>query len=304
MEETYTIRAVEKMTGLPQQLIRTWERRYGVVQPSRTSTGRRRYSRCDVEKLTLVKAAIDAGNSIGAVARLDVAVLRRMVSAQATVLGLEQVQSTGASETVLSDCLAAVRALDAPRLAQILAYAATEMGPMRFMSEVATPLLHHLGEEWRADELHPAQEHLASEVVRAQLMRLLVAYQPLGEVPVAVVGTLRGSIHDLGALMAAVTASVAGWSVKYLGASLPAEEIIWAARAAQARAVLISIVYPPDDPNIAQELIALRRIGGNDLAMFAGGRAAGAYRRTLEDAGFVECRTLAELRDNLEAMRT
>jgi len=304
MDNVFTIRAVARMTGLSQNVIRTWERRYGVVTPVRTATNRRRYSSRDVEKLRLVKAAIEAGNSIGAVANLSVEALRRMVQPVPVAGGpLHPLQAESDPTLVVRQCLESSCDLDAAALDRILTQAAVELGPGRFAAEVAAPLLDAVGEAWRADELHPAQEHLVSEVVRSQLARLLTANQPEGDAPVAVAATLRGHYHDLGALMAALMAAVSGWATRFLGSSLPAEEIAWAARSSAAQAVLISLVYPPDDPRVPRELTELRRILGKGYPIAVGGRAAPAYATAISESSITHCQDLASLKTFLDRIR-
>ena len=67
----YRIAAVSRLTGMPVPTIRMWERRYEVVTPARSAANGRLYSRSDIERLTLLKAAVDAGHAIGTVAALD-----------------------------------------------------------------------------------------------------------------------------------------------------------------------------------------------------------------------------------------
>jgi DNA-binding transcriptional MerR regulator len=57
----YSIGAVARQLALPPATIRTWETRYGVVVPKRTSGGQRLYSPMQVELLRLVKAAVEGG---------------------------------------------------------------------------------------------------------------------------------------------------------------------------------------------------------------------------------------------------
>lgn len=69
-EGGYRIAAVSKETGVPIATVRMWERRYGVVSPARSSGNSRLYSRQDIERLSLLKLAVDAGHAIGTVANL------------------------------------------------------------------------------------------------------------------------------------------------------------------------------------------------------------------------------------------
>ncbi len=72
----YAIGAVSRLTGISTHTLRIWERRYGAVIADRTESGRRIYSRRDVEKLGLLKILVDRGFSIGQIANLDLEELR------------------------------------------------------------------------------------------------------------------------------------------------------------------------------------------------------------------------------------
>jgi DNA-binding transcriptional MerR regulator len=66
----YSIGAVAQMLESTPATLRSWEERYGVVLPLRTATGRRLYSRADVEQLRFVKDKVDAGFSAADAHRL------------------------------------------------------------------------------------------------------------------------------------------------------------------------------------------------------------------------------------------
>jgi len=57
----YSIGVVARLLGTSPATIRTWEDRYGVISPQRSSGGRRLYSRDEVERLRFVKMKIDEG---------------------------------------------------------------------------------------------------------------------------------------------------------------------------------------------------------------------------------------------------
>ena len=78
--DSYPISAVAKMTGLSVHTIRAWEKRYGVVEPSRTDTQRRVYSREHVRKLRLLGTLVDSGQTISSVANLTVSELEKSVN--------------------------------------------------------------------------------------------------------------------------------------------------------------------------------------------------------------------------------
>ncbi|MCP5142769.1 MAG: MerR family transcriptional regulator [Chromatiales bacterium] len=77
----YRIGAVSRLTGVPADTLRVWERRYQVVTPQRTEGGSREYSEEDVARLGLIKRLVDSGDSISAVAALGLGQLADRVNA-------------------------------------------------------------------------------------------------------------------------------------------------------------------------------------------------------------------------------
>lgn len=77
---TYRIGAVSRLTGVPADTLRVWERRYAVVTPFRADSGTRLYGPEDVGRLTLIKRLVDRGDAISSVANLSLAQLRDRVS--------------------------------------------------------------------------------------------------------------------------------------------------------------------------------------------------------------------------------
>lgn len=75
----YKIGAVSRLTGLPSNTIRTWERRYQVVQPERTPSGGRVYSDKDVVRLQLIAALLELDESISSISGLSEDELRQRI---------------------------------------------------------------------------------------------------------------------------------------------------------------------------------------------------------------------------------
>ena len=77
---TYRIGAVSRLTGIPADTLRVWERRYAVVTPYRADSGTRLYGPEDVGRLTLIKRLVDRGDAISSVANLSLVQLRDRIS--------------------------------------------------------------------------------------------------------------------------------------------------------------------------------------------------------------------------------
>lgn len=98
----YRIGAVERLTGLPANTLRTWERRYSVVEPVRSDGGTRLYSDWDVARLQVMVALCRVGETIGTIASLSLEDLRER---------LEQHAAPAASAGATSDRRARVALL-------------------------------------------------------------------------------------------------------------------------------------------------------------------------------------------------
>lgn len=310
----HPIGVVARRTGLKPDLIRAWERRYEAVIPSRSGTRRRFYTDEDIGRLILLRNATREGRAIGQVAHLSDAELRALIAEDQAALveaGVERAarRRTGtrgaeAEEAMVDRCLAAVERLDGHSLEHELERGSLTLSRVRVVHGVLLPLLDEIGERWSRGTLRPAEEHLASAVARTFLGNLLSSDRSSEVAPTLIAATPVGQRHELGALIAAADADEEGWSTIYLGPDLPAEEIAAATQKTGAAVVALSLIYPPDDPRLPEELLRLGRLLPADVALLVGGRAAAAYDGTLDRIGAVQLEDIAELRPELDHLRS
>ena len=275
----HLIHVASERSGLSVHVIRIWEKRYGAVKPKRTDTKRRHYSDNDIERLTLLRQATEAGHNIGNVATRSTDELRSLAGA-ATLR--RDPEATSPAQKFHDQCLEAVRKFDGDELDEQLRHALVSLGHQGLLRQVAAPLAHSIGELWRAGVVTAAHEHFLTATLKVFLGNLVGQFAPSAIAPAIVIATPAGQLHELGALMINAAAAQVGWRTTYLGASLPAAEIAGAAVKINAIAVAISIVYPDDDPYLAQELTNLARFLPPNVTIFSGGRAAEAYTKSLE----------------------
>lgn len=305
-EASHSIRVAAQRSGLTPHVIRVWEKRYGVVEPGRTDTNRRRYSDVEIDRLTLLRQATEAGHSIGTIAGLTSEKIREVLAADRRAAPAGSTRR-GAGDWV-SRALETVRRLDAAGLEVVLQAGAVELGHQGLLCQLIGPLAGALGEHWQRGELTAAHEHFASAHIKGFLSRVTRPFAAQEDAPRLVVATPAGQLHELGAVMAASAATNAGWRTVYLGPNLPAAEIAGAARQCQARAVALSVVYPADCGRLPEELRQLRRTLPTEVAVLVGGRAAGGYAACLRELGAVLihdvpglCRELDQLRPRPQA---
>ncbi len=305
----HPIGVVALRTGIPQILLRAWERRYQAVVPCRSKTGRRLYTDQDIERLRLMQRAVAAGRRISDVAHLPLDDLQDLAAEDTAQvppghLGSVETESLGDAppEVFLEHALRAIAELNRERLEQLLADATLAFSRPVLRQQLLAPLLHAIGERWRSGEFRIMHEHLASAVLRSHLAALRDGALMPASTPLLVITTPAGQLHEFGALLAAMDALDCGWDVIYLGPNLPAEEIAAATQVKQATAVGLSIVYPGHDARLPEELRNLRRYLGRDVVILVGGRAAKAYRDVLAEIDAREVSDLSELSRELAAL--
>ncbi|HBZ92914.1 MAG TPA: helix-turn-helix-type transcriptional regulator [Pseudomonas sp.] len=66
-EELFPIREVSRLTGVNPVTLRAWERRYGLIQPTRTDSGHRLYSQADIDAVRSILAWIERGVAVSKV---------------------------------------------------------------------------------------------------------------------------------------------------------------------------------------------------------------------------------------------
>lgn len=307
-EHKHGIKTVASQTGLTQFTIRAWEKRYDVVTPLRTETNRRLYSDADILRLTLLRLATEAGHNIGGIAKLSSEELLELIGtsgkiAQLPGIAKEVVPQETSLRFYIASCIAAVKKFEAQALESTLFAASVAFSQPVFLEKLIAPLMQEIGKQWKEGALRIAHEHLATAVVRTLLGNICQGSDISASMPNLVVATPRGQLHEIGALIAATTAASQGWQVTYLGPNLPTEEIVACAVQNRAKAIGLSIIYPTDDPHLANELRKLRRGLQEHVTLFVGGSGAIAYSPIIRSIGAVRINDIPTFRTELDALR-
>jgi DNA-binding transcriptional MerR regulator/methylmalonyl-CoA mutase cobalamin-binding subunit len=299
------MKVVARRTGLSPHVIRMWEKRYGAVAPARTDTRRRLYTEADITRLGLLRQATILGHTISRIATLPTEQLRALIDEEAAAAPPKPPTHPDIipAQSSLDACLDAVQRLDAVALETTLMRARVMLSHTAFLETLIVPLMQAIGDLWYQGVLRIMHEHLTSAVVRTLLGSLHLAPGLADTAPHFIATTPAGQLHEIGALCVASMASVDGWRVTYLGPNLPAEDIAAAVQQDHAKAIGLSIIYPPDDPHLPQELARLCRYLTADVTVFVGGLGSAGSQKILDSLGVVRPRDLQEFRRHLEALR-
>ncbi|QDE66350.1 transcriptional regulator [Myxococcus xanthus] len=278
-ERTYRIHIAAELAGVRVELIRAWERRYGVLTPRRTPAGYRAYTDRDVAVLKQLKRLTDEGVAISEAAKL-LPQLMEGLDAEAAVRGTH-LETRAHAETWRESVLAAALAYDQPRVSDVLDEVLAALPPLKAFDEVLAPLLCDVGEQWEAGSLTVAQEHLVSQMVRARLVSLLHA-APQGRHRHGVLACFPEEEHEMGLLGAALRLRHLGVRVTLLGQRVPAEDLGRAVLALRPDFVGLSTVASRSAEAFEDTLTRLRQALPRGLPVWVGGAAARSHQAVCE----------------------
>lgn len=251
---------LSKRVGVSPELLRAWERRYGLLQPTRSSGGLRLYSGDDVERVRAMQRHLAAGLAAAEAAALA-ARPARLEPARAVLAHAEE-------RAELADAL---ERYDEPAAQAILDRLLALTTVDALVTEFLLPYLHELGDRWEAGSINVAQEHFASSVVRGRLLGLARGWG-LGVGPLALLACLPGEQHDLGLIAFGLALRSRGWRIVYLGTDAPLETVAEAADSLEPQIVVLNAVAPAVVERVIDQLSALA--AGHRVAL--GGPAAAA----------------------------
>ena len=298
-EKRHPIQVAANRSGLSQDVLRAWEKRYAVVEPGRSGGGQRLYSDADVERLRLLRLVVDGGRRISDVSNLETEELARMAVEDRVESATTQALPV-VDPVALVDCIDAIERLDAVRLEEILHRQLFSTGSQNLIEGLVAPLMVEVGRRWHEGQMLAAHEHLATGVLRGLVSRILAEAQPRDPKGILVVATTSGQAHEVGGLMAAATAAQDGWRVVYLGSQLPLDDIVASVKQVGADALALSYAYEnPQEDDLALIREILQTLPPRVLRL-VGGAAALEKRPLLTEFGARVIDDLAGFRQELQ----
>ncbi len=297
----HPVQAVCRLTGLSPDVLRVWERRYGVVTPRRSSGGQRVYSDAEVARLRALAHLVARGHRIGQLAQLSDERIDALLAEAATVTA--SAPADPLVRQILDECLQATMRLDATALDAAVQRATVHLGLTRVIDDVLGPYLREVGRLWEAGALSPSHEHFGTTRVRNHLLGLVTAQGRRPDAPHLVATTPQGERHEFGALLAAVAATGEGWDVTFLGGDVPARDIAAAALQLGARVVLLSAVHPDPAVDVRGELRLLLEALPPSVRVIIGGDWCLLELRHLERMGILHADSIPALREILRDLR-
>ena len=211
---SYTIKDLEQISGIKAHTIRIWEQRYGFLQPQRTETNIRTYSADELKVILNVSLLNKYGYKISHINKMSSAEI------EDKIFGLNHLDAE--KERVVNALIKDMVSLDMLSFERQLDNYIAQKGVEKTITEIIFCFLERVGVLWITNHINPAQEHLASNIVRQKIIlgieklpkmynnaKLIVLFLPEGE------------YHEIGLLFVHFLLKSKGYNVDYLGTNVP-----------------------------------------------------------------------------------
>ena len=278
MKDGLNIGALSRLTGIPADTLRTWERRYGFPEAERTSSGHRRYSSQTAERLLLVRQLLRLGFKPSTILgwpthRLQQEVENCERSAPPATSLVDDAAFHNQEADLLNRWIDLARNFDGISLERELALTWDNFGAAYVIEHVYAPFLRKVGIAWSEGLIDIRHEHFITERFEHFLARKWIPLSDQATFPKVVCATPAGEMHGLGLHLASVVMALAGARLVFLGPNAPAHSIVMAAadQGVQGIALSVSTLYSPRQLEL--ELAEIQRLAP-DMPILVGGRGA------------------------------
>lgn len=221
---TFTIKDLENLSGIKAHTIRIWEQRYHLLTPQRTKTNIRHYSNVELKAILNIALLNKYGYKIS---RIDKMTPEEMNQKIALLSQAEALQ-----EKLINDMIGAMVDMNMDQFEVLLDDHIRAKGIEKAITKTIFPFLEKVGILWITNHVNPAQEHLATNIIRQKLIMGIEGIRLVPEKRDPVLLFLpEGEYHEVGLLFVYYLLKSRGYKVYYLGANVPLKDVEFTANA-------------------------------------------------------------------------
>jgi MerR family transcriptional regulator, light-induced transcriptional regulator len=261
---TYSIKDLEKLSGIKAHTIRIWEQRYHLIEPGRTDTNIRYYSDNDLVKLMNVSVLNQNGYKISKISQLnDIEISEIMLNLN------NELPSLG---TQTESLVMAMIEVDERHFNQLFEKSVVNIGFENTIEQLLFPFLERIGVLWLAGSINPAQEHFITSLIRQKLIAAIdhEGIKTEGTHPRILFYLPEGEFHEIGLLYYNYLARKADFEVLYLGTSVPFRDIIRVDEIRPAQILFTSFVTSPGSGVLADKIKKLKKTFPDKAVLVSG----------------------------------
>lgn len=214
----FTIKDLENLSGIKAHTIRIWEQRYNFLKPCRTETNIRYYCNQELKIILNISLLSKYGYKISHIDKMSGQELNNKLI---TLSGNEAQQ-----ERMVNELIAHMIDLNIESFEQLLDNYIVLKGIDKAINQIIFPFLNRIGILWLTNHIHPAQEHLVTNIIRQKLIVGIEGVVTHVYVNKTVLLFLpEGEHHELGLLYVYFLLKNHGAKVLYLGPNMPLKDI-------------------------------------------------------------------------------
>ncbi|MFN5253646.1 MAG: MerR family transcriptional regulator, partial [Chitinophagaceae bacterium] len=211
---SYTIKDLEKISGIKAHTIRIWEQRYQFLQPQRTETNIRTYSSDELKTILNVSLLNKYGFKISHIDKMSAEQM------EDKILSLNQIDAQ--KERVVNALIKEMVSLNMANFERQMDTYIGQKGIEKTIIEIIFPFMERVGILWITNHINPAQEHLATNVIRQKIILGIEKLPPVLNYSKRIVLFMpEGEYHEIGLLYVHFLLKQRGFYIDYLGANVP-----------------------------------------------------------------------------------
>jgi DNA-binding transcriptional MerR regulator len=210
----YSIKELEKLSGIKAHTIRIWEKRYAVIEPQRTQTNIRFYSDNDLKRIINVSLLNANGIKISAIASMTQDEVNTKVQALS--------QTDTMANIHIDQLVKAMIDLEEEKFNRDLSTIEEKLGFEKTIVEIVYPFLNKIGILWQTGNITPAHEHFISNLIRQKIIVSIAALPLPPNSGIRIILFLpEDELHEIALLFYHFIARKYGFKTYYLGQSVP-----------------------------------------------------------------------------------
>lgn len=250
-EELFPIREVSRLTGVNPVTLRAWERRYGLIQPTRTESGHRLYSQANIEAIRSILAWLERGVAVSKVGKI---LQRNDELSQASAAPVCQTLASGEWGEWQGQISHALSDFDQARLEQIYGQVFSTYPLAVAFQDVLMPLWQQL--KLRQNQFGGSSEWLFFDsFLRGRALQRLQLARGASDVRV-VLAAIPGQCHELELLVCGLLLGDSSVDLTVLAQGQPLEELTLVCEKRQPQLLVLFSNHPPAN-DFARQIMRL-----------------------------------------------
>ncbi len=260
---SYSIKDLEQGTGIKAHTIRIWEQRYNFLQPSRTETNIRSYSSAELKTILNVSLLNKYGFKISHIDKMS------SDQIEEKILSLNQIDAI--RERVVNVLIKEMVSLNMHAFEKQLDIYIGQKGVDKTITEIVFPFLERVGILWMTNHINPAQEHLATNLLRQKIILGIERLPAVSEHNKNVILFMpEGEYHEIGLLFVYFLLKQEGIYVNYLGANVPMKDLVYLTAVKKPNYVFCHLTSPSKVFKIDRFLTQIGQVSNTTPVMLSG----------------------------------